>query len=131
MQKKFIIIDNDNLLKDLIEEQVSSIFEKNFSTKFLRNYNINNLNELDAILTYSGAIQSNYNRLKNEGTFYLKSEDQSSFAFGNDVMFSEEDFAKERGYVSFPKTLGDLQVDNPEKYKKFQKDVIFALSKVK
>ena len=49
MQKKFVIIDNDNLLKDLIEEQVSSIFEKNFSTKFLKNYNINNFNELDAI----------------------------------------------------------------------------------
>ena len=49
MQKKFVIIDNDNLLKDLIEEQVSSIFEKNFITKFLKNYNFNNLNELDTI----------------------------------------------------------------------------------
>ena len=49
MQKKFVIIDNDNLLKDLIEEQVSSIFEKNFSIKFLKNYNIKNPNELDTI----------------------------------------------------------------------------------
>ena len=49
MQKKFVIIDNDNLLKDLIEEQVSSIFEKHFITKFLKNYTFNNLNELDTI----------------------------------------------------------------------------------
>ena len=28
MQKKFVIIDNDRLLNDLIEEQVSIVFRK-------------------------------------------------------------------------------------------------------
>ena len=68
MQKKFVIIDNDNLLKDLIEEQVSSIFKKNFSTKFLKNYNINNLNELDAIdliIVNFMFLKDNYNIFKN------------------------------------------------------------------
>ena len=67
MQKKFVIIDNDNLLKDLIEEQVSSIFEKNFSTKFLKNYNINNLNELDEIdliIVNFMFLKDNYNIFK-------------------------------------------------------------------
>ena len=67
MQKKFVIIDNDNLLKDLIEEQVSSIFEKNFSIKFLKNYNINNLNELDAIdliIVNFMFLKDNYNIFK-------------------------------------------------------------------
>ena len=67
MQKKFVIIDNDNLLKDLIEEQISLIFEKNFNTKFLKNYNINNLNELDAIdliIVNSMFLRDNYNTFK-------------------------------------------------------------------
>ncbi len=49
MQKKFVIIDNDVLLNDLIEEQVSVFFEKNFKIKFLKNYNIVSLNVLDTI----------------------------------------------------------------------------------
>ena len=49
MQKKFVIIDNDILLNDLIEEQVSIVFEKNFKIKFLKTYNINSLKELDPI----------------------------------------------------------------------------------
>ena len=49
MQKEFIIIDNDNLLGNLIEEQVSSVFEKNFNIKFLKSYDINILNELNTI----------------------------------------------------------------------------------
>ena len=49
MQKKFVIIDNDVLLNDLIEEQVSIVFEKNFNIKFLKTYNINSLNLLDTI----------------------------------------------------------------------------------
>ena len=67
MQKKFVIIDNDNLFRDLIEEQVSSIFEKNFSTKFLKNYNINNLNELeeiDLIIVNFMFLKDNYNIFK-------------------------------------------------------------------
>ena len=31
MQKKFVIIDNNQLLNDLIEEQVSIVFKKNFN----------------------------------------------------------------------------------------------------
>ena len=75
MQKKFVIIDNDNLLKDLIEEQVSLIFEKNFSTKFLKNYNINNLNELDAIdliIVNFMFLKDNYNIFK-----HLENEEKS------------------------------------------------------
>ena len=34
MQKKFVIIDNDQPLNDLIEEQVSIVFEKSFNIKF-------------------------------------------------------------------------------------------------
>ena len=49
MQKKFVIIDNDVLLNDLIEEQVSIVFKKDFNIKFLKTYNINNLNVLDTI----------------------------------------------------------------------------------
>ena len=36
MQKKFVIIDNDALLNDLIEEQISIVFEKNFNIKFFK-----------------------------------------------------------------------------------------------
>ena len=49
MQKKFVIIDNDVLLNDLIEKQVSIVFEKNFNIKFLKTYNINSLNVIDTI----------------------------------------------------------------------------------
>ena len=49
MQKKFVIINNDRQLSDLIEEQVSLVFENNFNIKFLKTYNINSLNELDTI----------------------------------------------------------------------------------
>ena len=37
MQKKFVIFDNDVLFNDLIEEQVSIVFEKNFDIKFVKN----------------------------------------------------------------------------------------------
>jgi DNA-binding response OmpR family regulator len=49
MQKKFVIINNDVLLNNLIEEQISIVFKKNFNIKFLNTYNINSLNELDTI----------------------------------------------------------------------------------
>ena len=49
MQKKFVIIDNDVLLNDLIEEQVSIVFKKDFNIKFLKTYNIDNLNVIDTI----------------------------------------------------------------------------------
>ena len=41
MQKQFIIMDDDNLLNNLIEEQVTSVFEKNFSIRFFKSNNIN------------------------------------------------------------------------------------------
>ena len=49
MQKKFVIIDNDRLLNDLIEEQVSIVFKKSFNIEFFKNYNTNSLNEIDRI----------------------------------------------------------------------------------
>ena len=67
MQKKFIIIDNDRLLNNLIEEQVSSVFEKNFNIKFLKTYNIHSLNELDNIdllIVNSIFIRDNHNIFK-------------------------------------------------------------------
>ena len=68
MQKKFVIIDNDVLLNDLIEEQVSIVFEKYFNIKFLKNYNINSLNFLDTIdliIINFKFIKDNYNFLIN------------------------------------------------------------------
>ena len=49
MQKKFVIINNDVPLNDLIEEQISIVFEKNFNIKFLKTHNINSLNVVDTI----------------------------------------------------------------------------------
>ena len=49
MQKKFVIINNDRLLNDLIEEQVSTVFEKNFNIKFLKTCDLNGLDELETI----------------------------------------------------------------------------------
>ena len=68
MQKKFVIIDNDVLLNDLIEEQVSIVFEKNFNIKFLKTYNINSLNVIDTIdliIVNFKFIKDNYNILIN------------------------------------------------------------------
>ena len=68
MQKKFVIIDNDVLFKDLIEEQVSIVFEKNFDIKFLKTYNIKSLNVLDTvdlIIINFKFIKDNYNILIN------------------------------------------------------------------
>ena len=68
MQKKFVIIDNDVLLNDLIEEQVSIAFKKDFNIKFLKTYNINNLNVLDTIdliIVNFKFIKDNYNILIN------------------------------------------------------------------
>ena len=49
MQKKFILIDNDKQLINLIEEQVSIVFEKIFNIEFLKSDNVNMLSELDPI----------------------------------------------------------------------------------
>jgi len=68
MQKKFVIIDNDVLLNNLIEEQVSIVFEKNFDIKFLKTYNIKSLNLLDTvdlIIINFKFIKDNYNILIN------------------------------------------------------------------
>ena len=68
MQKKFVIINNDVLLNDLIEEQISIVFEKNFNIKFLKTYNINSLNKIDSIdliIVNFKFIKDNYNILIN------------------------------------------------------------------
>ena len=49
MQKQFVIIDDDRLLNNLIEEQVSIVFEKQFNIKFLKSCNSSSINELDKI----------------------------------------------------------------------------------
>ena len=68
MQKKFIIINNDILLNDLIEEQISRVFEKNFNINFLKTNNANSFNELDTvdlIIVNFIFIKNNYNILVN------------------------------------------------------------------
>ena len=68
MQKKFVIIDNDELLNNLIEEQVSIVFEKNFNIKFLKTYNISSLNIIDTIdllIVNFKFIKDDYNILIN------------------------------------------------------------------
>ena len=68
MQKKFIIINNDILLNDLIEEQISRVFEKNFNINFLKTNNTNSFNELDTvdlIIVNFIFIKNNYNILVN------------------------------------------------------------------
>jgi DNA-binding response OmpR family regulator len=55
-------------LNDLIEEQVSIVFEKNFNIKFLKTYNINSLNVLDTIdliIVNFKLIKDSYNILIN------------------------------------------------------------------
>ena len=66
MQKKFVIINNDRLLNDLIEEQISIVFKKFFDIKFLKNHDVNCLNELDKmdlIIVNFNFIRDNYNLL--------------------------------------------------------------------
>ena len=68
MQKKFVIIDNDVLLNNLIEEQVSIAFEKNFYIKFIKIYDINSLSALetiDLIIANFKFINDDYNTLIN------------------------------------------------------------------
>ena len=68
MQKKFVLIDNDVLLNNLIEEQLPIVFEKNFNIKFLKTYNINSLNVLDTIdliIVNFKFIKDNFNILIN------------------------------------------------------------------
>ena len=68
MQKEFIIIDNDDLLSNLIEEQVSKVFEENFNIKFLKSYNIDildNLDIIDLVIVNFIFIREYYNIFKN------------------------------------------------------------------
>ncbi len=72
MQKKFIIIENDKLLSNLIEEQIPIVFEKNFNIKFLNNHNFKSLFEhhaIDLIIVNFIFINDNYDKfskLENE-----------------------------------------------------------------
>ena len=68
MQKKFVIISNDILLNDLIEEQVSVVFQKSFDIKFFKNFTIKSLCEfdtIDLIIVNYIFIRDNYNLLIN------------------------------------------------------------------
>ena len=68
MQKKFVIISNDILLNDLIEEQVSVVFQKSFDIKFFKNSTIKSLCEfdtIDLIIVNYIFIKDNYNLLIN------------------------------------------------------------------
>ena len=68
MQKKFVIIDNDVQLNNLIEEQVSSIFEKNFQIKFFKTFDMVSLNQLetiDLIIVNFKFVKENHNILIN------------------------------------------------------------------
>ena len=68
MQKKFVIISNDSLLNDLIEEQVSIVFEKSLNIKFFKTFTIKSLCEfdtIDLIIVNYIFIKDNYNSLIN------------------------------------------------------------------
>ena len=66
MQKNFFIINNDRLLNDLIEQQVSIVFKKYFDIKFLKTHDVKGLNEfdkMDLIIVNFNFIRDNYNLL--------------------------------------------------------------------
>ena len=66
MQKNFFIINNDRLLNDLIEQQVSIVFKKYFDIKFLKTRDVKGLNEfdkMDLIIVNFNFIRDNYNLL--------------------------------------------------------------------
>ena len=103
MQKKFVIIDNDILLNDLIEEQVSIVFEKNFNIKFIKTYNINSLNifgTIDLIIVNFKFIRDNYNILINSANekkskiivIFDDHVDRSQFKKFNDLNFVVKPF---------------------------------------
>ena len=84
MQKKFVLIDNDVLLNNLIEEQLPIVFEKNFNIKFLKIHDINNLNELnkiDLVIVNFTFIKDNSNLLNN-----LENEKKSKII----IMFDDQ-----------------------------------------
>ena len=66
MQKKFVIIDNDRLLNNLVVEQLSIIFENFFNIKFFKSYCANIISELDTIdltIVNFKFIKNNFNIL--------------------------------------------------------------------
>ena len=68
MQKIFIIIENDRLLSNLIEEQISVVFEKKFNIKFLKSHNIKSFFEyhaIDLIIANFKFINDNYDIFRN------------------------------------------------------------------
>ena len=67
MQKKFIIINNDQLLNNLIQEQLLTVFEKHFNIVFLESYNVNifdKLDTIDLVIVNFIFIRDNYNIFK-------------------------------------------------------------------
>ncbi len=96
MQKKFIIIDSDSLLTNLIEEQISTVFQNFFNIKFLKNYNINNLDELntiDLIIVNFIFIKNNHKMLIN-----LEKEKKSKIIIMFDNGVDRSQFKKYRKY---------------------------------
>ena len=134
MQKKFVIIDNDVLLNDLIEEQVSIIFEKYFNIEFLKIYNINNLNALgtiDLIIINFKFIKDNYKILIN-----LANEKKSKIIFIFDDHVDKSQFKKFNNFnfVVKPfrlKQIIDIMQDffisyeTHQKHIKISRDLIF------
>ncbi|MFL2821816.1 MAG: winged helix family transcriptional regulator [Alphaproteobacteria bacterium] len=134
MQKKFVIIDNDELLNNLIEEQVSIVFEKNFNIKFLKTHNINSLNVLDTIdliIVNFKFIKDNYNIFIN-----LANEKKSKIIviFDNHVDISQFKKFNNFNFVVKPfrlKQIIDIMQDffisyeTHQKYIKISRDLIF------
>ena len=126
MQKEFIIIDNDNLLGNLIEEQVSSVFEKNFNIKFLKSYDINILNELniiDLVIVNFIFIRDNYYVFKN-----LENEKKSKIIimFDDGIDRSHLKKFKKYNFVVKPfklKQLIDIIKDFYISYETYEKNI--------
>ena len=134
MQKKFVIIDNDVLFNDLIEEQISIVFEKNFGIKFLKAYNINSLNELDnvdLIIVNFKLIKDNYNiliKLKNEKkskiiVIFDDHVDRSQFKKFNDLNFVVKPFRLKQ-IIDIIKDFF-ISYETYQKHIKITRDLIF------
>ena len=108
MQKKFVIINNDILLNDLIEQQVSIVFKKYFDIKFLKTRDVKGLNEfdkMDLIIVNFNFIRDNYNLLT-----YLEDKKKSKviIIFDDEVNRSQLKKFRDYSFVVKPFKLKQL-----------------------
>ena len=108
MQKKFVIINNDILLNDLIEQQVSIVFKKYFDIKFLKTHDVKGLNEfdkMDLIIVNFNFVRDNFNLLT-----YLEDKKKSKviIIFDDEVNRSQLKKFRDYSFVVKPFKLKQL-----------------------